>query len=265
MKKFVSVLLVVIMAAMMLTGCSKKELSDWEYIKDKGEMVVGITYFEPMNYFDENGELTGFETEFAQAVAEITGVPVKFQEIEWDQKEIELKSKNIDCIWNGLTVTEERKNDMAFSTSYVENKQVIVIKKSNADKYTDVNALAGATVCAENGSAGQGAIEADEVLSQNEFIPVSAQKDALLEVKAETVQAAVIDSVYAASVINENTDYSDLMIIEGVELAKEEYAIGLRLEDTETLEIINAAIATLMQDGTLEALGKKYGVNVIVQ
>ena len=131
--------------------------------------------------------------------------------------------------------------------------------KSNADKYTDVNALAGATVCAENGSAGQGAIEADEVLSQNEFIPVSAQKDALLEVKAETVQAAVIDSVYAASVINENTDYSDLMIIEGVELAKEEYAIAVKKGNKALLDSINKTIAAIKENGIYHAM-KHYGL-----
>lgn len=263
MKKLVSILLIVAMAATMLVGCSKKNLSDWDYIESKGVMVVGITLFEPMNYYDENDELTGFETEFAQAVAELTGVPVKFQVIEWDQKEIELKSKNIDCIWNGLTVTEERKNDMAFSQSYVENKQVIVIRKENASKYVDVASLAGATIGAENGSAGQDAILEDEVLSANTYIGVSAQKDALLEVKAGTIDACVIDSVYASSVVNDDTDYSDLWIIEGVELAKEEYAIGFRLEDVETVEMVNTAITVLKEDGTLDALGQKYGVNVI--
>ena len=183
--------------------------------------------------------------------------------IEWDKKELELQSRSIDCIWNGLTVSEERKQDMAFSTSYVENKQVIVIQAADAEKYASVADLTNITICAENGSAGQSAIEADATLSANTFIGASAQKDALLEVKAGTSQAAVLDYVLARAVISEDTDYRDLMIMEGVELAKEEYAIGLRLEDQVTLDKINGAIAELMADGTMEALGEKYGVNVV--
>ncbi len=262
MKKIVSLLLVSLMMVTLLAGCSSQK-EDWAYIEDKGTLVIGITLYEPMNYYDENGELTGFDTEFARAVCEKLGVEPVFQEIEWSQKEFELQSKSIDCIWNGLTVTEERKADMAFSTSYVENKQVVVIQAANAGTYTSIADLKDITICAESGSAGQSAIEDDAVLATNQFIGVAAQKDGLLEVKSGTCQACVLDYVLAKAVISEETDYSDLMIIEGIELAKEEYAIGLRLEDAETLEKINAAIDELMKDGTLEALGEKYGVNVV--
>ena len=143
------------------------EGGDWAYIADKGTFVAGITLFEPMNYYDENGELTGFEPEFTKAVCEKLGVEAKFQEIEWEQKELELNSKNIDAIWNGLTVTEDRKENMAFSTPYVRNKQVVVIKADNADKYKDIESMAGATWAAGSGSSGQTAIELSDVLSQN--------------------------------------------------------------------------------------------------
>ena len=103
MKKIISVLLMAAMVGTMLVGCSKQAATDWDYIKNKNELVVGITLYEPMNYYDENGKLIGFDTEFAEAVSDIVGVPVKFQEIEWYQKEVELKSRAIDCIWNGLT------------------------------------------------------------------------------------------------------------------------------------------------------------------
>lgn len=262
MKKIVSLLLATLMVATLLSGCSSKK-EDWAYIEDKGTLVIGITLYEPMNYYDADGNLTGFDTEFAQAVCDKLGVEPVFQVIEWDQKEFELQSKSIDCIWNGLTVTEERKEDMAFSTSYVENKQVVVIQKENADTYATIDDLTGITICAESGSAGQSAIEDDATLSTNEFVGVSAQKDGLLEVKSGTCQACVLDYVLARAVITDETDYSDLMIIDSIELAKEEYAIGLRLEDAETLEKINGAIAELMEDGTMEALGEKYGVNVV--
>lgn len=237
---------------------SSAEGGDWAYIADKGTFVAGITYFEPMNYFDENGELIGFETEFTKAVCEKLGVEAKFQEIEWDKKEIELNAKTIDAIWNGLTVTEERKENMAFSTPYIRNKQVVVIKTDNADKYKDIESMAGASCAAESGSAGQSAIEADSVLSQNEFIGASAQKDVLLEVKSGTVELGVIDYVMAKASIGDDTDYSDLMIVENVELQPEEYAVGLRKDDTETLAKINAAIDELVADGTLKQIAEKY-------
>ncbi len=236
------------------------EGGDWQYIADKGNFVAGITLFEPMNYYDENGELTGFETEFTKAVCEKLGVEAKFQEIEWDKKEIELNAKTIDAIWNGLTVTEERKENMGFSKSYVRNKQVVVIKADNKDKYTDEASMAGASCAAESDSAGQTAIETSPVLSQNEFVGASAQKDVLLEVKAGTVELGVLDYVMAKASIGEGTDYSDLMIVEGVELAPEEYAIGMRKGDTETIEKVNGAIDELVADGTLKALAEKYGL-----
>ena len=242
------------------TASTASEGGDWQYIADKGNFVAGITLFEPMNYYDENGELTGFETEFTKAVCEKLGVEAKFQEIEWDKKEIELNAKTIDAIWNGLTVTEERKENMGFSKSYVRNKQVVVIKADNKDKYTDEASMAGASCAAESGSAGQTAIETSSVLSQNEFVGASAQKDVLLEVKAGTVELGVLDYVMAKASIGEGTDYSDLMIVEGVELAPEEYAIGMRKGDTETIEKVNGAIDELVADGTLKALAEKYGL-----
>ena len=242
------------------TDSTASEGGDWQYIADKGNFVAGITLFEPMNYYDENGELTGFETEFTKAVCEKLGVEAKFQEIEWDKKEIELNAKTIDAIWNGLTVTEERKENMAFSESYVRNKQVVIIKKTNADKYTDEASMAGASCAAESGSAGQTAIESSSVLSQNEFVGSSAQKDVLLEVKSGTVELGVLDYVMAKASIGEGTDYDDLMIVEGVELAPEEYAIGMRKGDTETIDKVNGAIDELVADGTLKALAEKYGL-----
>ena len=242
------------------TDSTASEGGDWQYIADKGNFVAGITLFEPMNYYDENGELTGFETEFTKAVCEKLGVEAKFQEIEWDKKEIELNAKTIDAIWNGLTVTEERKENMGFSKSYVRNKQVVVIKADNKDKYTDEASMAGASCAAESGSAGQTAIETSSVLSQNEFVGASAQKDVLLEVKAGTVELGVLDYVMAKASIGEGTDYSDLMIVEGVELAPEEYAIGMRKGDPETIEKVNGAIDELVADGTLKALAEKYGL-----
>ncbi len=103
--------------------------SDYDYIMNKGELVIGITYFKPMNYLDENNKLVGFETEFAQAVCDKLGLTAKFVEINWNAKETELAAKNIDCIWNGMTIDDERKANMSITIPYMQNKQVMIVKK----------------------------------------------------------------------------------------------------------------------------------------
>ena len=263
MKKIIVFALIGILSLGLFSGCSSDK-EDWEYIKDNGKLIIGITLYEPMNYNDDNGKLIGFDTEFAEAACAKLGVTPEFQVIDWEQKETELKAKSIDCIWNGLTVTESRKENMAFSTSYVSNKQVVIIKKDNADKYSTLEGMAGASVTAENGSAGQSAVEGDDVLSKNSFIASAAQKDVLMEIKAGTTEIGVLDYVMARSVIRDDTDYSDLMIVESIELAPEEYAIGFRLEDTETVKKVNNVIDELLTDGTLVALAEKYGLSDVL-
>lgn len=257
MKKIAALFMSAVLA-LGITGCAASDKTDWEYIEDKGTLVVGITLFEPMNYYDEAGELIGFETEFTKAVCEKLDVEPVFQVIDWEKKEVELQSKAIDVIWNGMTITEERKENMAFSTPYVRNKQVAIIKVDNADKYTDIASMAGASMTAESGSAGETAITSDATLAQNKYIASAAQKDVLMEVKSGATEIGVIDYVMAKASIGEGTDYADLMIIEGVDLAPEEYGIGIRLEDTETVAKINGAIDELVADGTLKALAEKY-------
>lgn len=259
MKKILSVIL----AGAMLLGlasCSSSDKTDWDYIEEKGELVVGITLYEPMNYYDENGKLTGFETEFTEAVCEKLGVEPKFQEINWDKKIVELQSKTIDVIWNGMTVKEEFKSQINFSTPYIRNKQVVVINKANAEKFTTLETMTNAKISAEVGSAGETAVQNDANLSTNEFIGCAAQSDVLFELKAGTTDIGVIDYVMAKASVGEGTDYSDLVIVDGIELGIEEYAIGIRMDDTVTLEKINAAIAEMAADGSLFALAEKYGL-----
>lgn len=234
---------------------------DYEYVKSKGKLVIGITIYEPMNYNDENNNLVGFDTEYAQAVCEKLGVEPEFVIINWDTKVFELESKNIDCIWNGMTITEELKQSIDFSNAYIKNMQVPVIKKNNAEKYVDTASLKGCVISAEAGSAGEIAIKADAELSQATYVPVAKQTDALMEVKAGTSDAAVLDYVLAAAMVGEGTDYADLCMIDGVELSVEEYGIGFRKGSTLT-EKVNAATDELIADGTLAALAEKYGLSL---
>ena len=282
MKRIASILLVVLMmASLLLTGCGKKDAAepaasenaaatpsaeanntaadtdDFAYITDKGTLTIGITIYDPMNYYDDNGKLVGFDTEFAEAVCEELGIKPEFVEINWDTKEIELADKQIDCIWNGLTITEERKENMDFSDSYIKNMQVMVINKANADKFTDTASLADATVVAEVSSAGETAIAEDENLSKATYVSVPKQTDALLEVKSGTADAAVLDYTLAKSMVGEGTYYSDLMLVPDVELAVEEYAIGFR-QGSSMVAKVNEAIAKVIESGKLDEIAEKY-------
>ena len=252
MKKKILALLLGLGMCMGLCGCSSA---------NKNELVIGITENVPMNYHDDSGELIGFETEFTKAVCEKLGMTPKFQPIEWTKKEIELKSKNIDLIWNGLTVTEDRKKDMLFTKSYMKNKQATVVKAENADKYKDIANMAGITVAFESGSAGEDVVSTVSELSTVNKIPCSAQKDALLEVKSGTSDACIIDFTMAKAATAEGTDFSDLVVLENITNTDEEYAIGGRLEDTELIEKINKAIDELAAEGKLREIAKKYNLD----
>lgn len=276
-KKLLALMLAGAMSLSMLAGCgggnngdtttdtngdaNTETTSDLAYVQDKGKMVIGYTVYEPMNYTDENGEFTGFDTEFAKAVCEKLGVEPEFVEINWDTKVVELDAKSIDCIWNGMTITDDLKENIAISDPYVKNMQVIVIKDSNKDKFTDTASLSGANLVAEAGSAGQSAIEADENLSQANLTTVTKQTDALLEIESGASDAAVLDWTLAKSMIGEGTDFADLMMIDGVELSVEEYGIGFR-KGSDLCTEVNKIMAELVEDGTLPALAEKYGLSL---
>lgn len=231
---------------------------DFAYIQGNGSMKIGFTYFEPMNYMDDNGEFVGFETEFATAVCEKLGVEPEFVEINWDSKVMELESKNIDCIWNGMTITPELEEALTISDPYIKNYQVVVIRADNADTYTTTADLVGKTVEAEAGSAGETAISEDENLSQATYVSVTKQTDALLEVKTGAADAAVMDFVLANAMVGQG-DYADLAVIPDLQLSVEEYGIGFR-KDSTAAEKVNAAIQALIDDGTLNTLAEKYGL-----
>lgn len=250
MKKKIAALLLSLGMCLGLCGCSS----------NKDELVIGITENVPMNYHDDNGDLIGFETEFTKAVCEKLGVTPKFQPIEWTKKEIELKSKSIDLIWNGLTVTEDRKKDMLFTKSYLKNKQATVVKKENADKYPDLASMAGITIAFEGGSAAEDVITQEPALSSVSQIKSAAQKDALLEVKSGKVDACMIDYTMAKAATAPGTDFSDLVVLENVDNTDEEYAIGGRLDDTELIGKINKAIDELAAEGKLLEIAKKYNL-----
>ncbi len=253
MKKFLCTAMALTLCLGM-TACSSEPDTDLEYVKDNGKLIIGYTVYEPMNY-EENGVLTGFDTEFAIAVCEELGVEPEFTIINWDTKTVELAGKSIDCIWNGMTITDELKANIAVSDPYVANAQVVVMK-SGSD-YTDTSSLAGKYVAAEQGSAGAAVVESDAGLSQAEFVGKTVQTDCLMEVAAGTVDAAVLDLSLANAMIGDGTNYSDLVIVD--ELEKEEYGIGFR-QDSDLCTEVNAIMADMKADGSLQTLADKYGL-----
>ena len=252
MMKVLSLALALVMTMSLLAACGgKKDEND-------SEVTIGMTLFEPMNYYDDNGKLVGFETEFATAVFEKLGMTPKFQEINWDSKVMELNSQNIDCLWNGMTATPELAEKLTLSIPYVQNYQVIVIRSENADKYKTTADLASAKIDAEAGSAGEKSVKADESLSKATYTSVPMQTESLKEVKTGAADACVLDFVLANAMVGQG-DYSDLTVIPDLRLSVEEYAVGFRKDDP-LAEKVNGAIVDLYKDGTLMQLAEKYGL-----
>ena len=231
--------------------------SDLDYIKGKGKMTIGYTVYEPMNYTDAEGNFTGFDTELATAVCEKLGVEPDFVEINWDTKVVELDAKSIDCIWNGMTLTDDIMANTACTKAYAKNAQVVVMK-ADAD-YSSTADLVGKTVVAEAGSAGESAINEDESLSQADYVSKSVQTDCLMEVAAGTADAAVLDLTLATAMIGEGTDYANLAIKD--ELNAEEYGAAFR-KGSDAAEAVNAAFDELKEDGTMQSLADKYSLTL---
>ena len=234
-------------------AASETAASDLDYIKEKGKMVIGYTVYEPMNYTDADGNFTGFDTELATAVCEKLGVEPEFVEINWDTKVVELDAKSIDCIWNGMTLTDDIMANAATTKAYAKNAQVVVVK--DGTDYSSTADLVGKTVVAEAGSAGEAAIEGDENLAQADCVSKSVQTDCLMEVAAGTADAAVLDLTLANAMIGEGTDYASLKIVD--ELNAEEYGVAFR-KGSDTAAAVDAAFDELKADGTLQALADKY-------
>ena len=246
MKKWIALILAVILVAACFAGCGTKD-----------KFVVGITDYAPMDYKDENGEWTGFDAEFARLFAEELGQEIEFFVItDWGKKFIELADGNIDCVWNGMTITEEALLNASVSDPYVINAQVVVMKADKIADYTTAESLKDLTIAVENGSAGQDAAEATGC---ENIILVQDQGAALLEVKAGTSDACVIDITMANAMTGEGSDYADLAA--GISLTSEEYGVAFP-KDSELTAKFNAFMDKLIADGTLQALAEKYNLTL---
>ena len=266
MKKMIAMLLALLMMATLFTACGAPAAdptdaatdSDLAYIQSNGKIVVGITDYAPMDYMDENGEWTGFDAEFARLFAEELGVDCEFYVLaDWGKKFLELESKQIDAVWNGMTITDEATLNSSVSNPYVINAQVVVMKADVVGDYDYMESLNGLTIAVESGSAGEAA--AAEIVDAK-VVPLQDQAAALLEVKAGTADACVIDITMANAMTGEGTNYADLA--KGISLTEEMYGVSFR-KDSDVTAKFNEAMAKWMEDGTLDALATKYNLALV--
>ncbi|MBQ6776265.1 MAG: transporter substrate-binding domain-containing protein [Synergistaceae bacterium] len=238
--------------AMALCSCAYAE-SDMEYVKGKGVLVVGITDFQPMDYKNENGEWIGFDADLAKAFAESLGVKVEFQEIEWNNKILELNGKNIDCVWNGMTLTAEVLASMECSKPYCNNAQIVVIPAENVTKYTTLESMKDLTFAVEHGSAG------DEQAKAHGFkvVEVQDQASALMEAASESSDGAIIDSLMAAAMVGPGTGYESLVYTIG--LNSEEYGVGFR-KGSDLVAALNAFFEAGYKDGSIQKAAETYKI-----
>ena len=260
MKKLFALILAIVMVATLFAACGATpagDASDLAAIKKAGKIVVGITDYAPMDYKDENGNWTGFDAEFAQLFAKELGVDCEFYVIaDWGKKFMELDTKQIDAVWNGMTITDEAKLNSSVSNPYVVNAQVVVMKADKVANYTTTDSMNGLTIAVENGSAGQ---DAANTITGAKVVPLQDQGAALLEVKAGTADACVIDITMAYAMTGEGTDYADLAA--GISLTEELYGVSFR-KDSDVTATFNDFMAKIKADGTLQALADKYDLTL---
>ena len=234
--------------------------SDVAYIQDKGTLVVGITEFAPMDYQDENGEWIGFDADLARKVAEALGVEVEFSVIDWNNKLMELEGRTVDCLWNGMTITDEITGGASATNPYATNAQVVVLKSGIAGDYQTVESLAELNFAVEAGSAGEAAAQEAGLTC----VSVSDQATALMEVNSGTSDACIVDLLMAGAMIGEGTSYPDLTYT--VRLTEEDYGVGCR-KGSDLTDFINEQLKVLYDDGTIAALAEQYGIsdNIVPQ
>ena len=257
MKKIFAFLMsLALMLSVCACGPSKEESkkSDLDYVKEKGTLVVGITDFAPMDYKEKGSdEWVGFDADMAKEFAKSIGVKAEFVEIDWDNKIMELNGKSIDCVWNGMTLTDEVTTAMDCSNAYCNNAQVVIVPKDKADKYKTATDCKKLSFAVEKGSAGK------DVAEENKFnyTEVKNQATAIMEVAAGTSDAAIIDSLMAAAMVGKGTSYEKLTYT--APLNSEEYGVGFR-KGSDLVAKINDFFKNATKDGSMQKIAETYKI-----
>lgn len=266
MKKIIAIVMLAVLCLGCFASCgtqpaggssdtSSAAYSDLAYVQEKGTLVVGMTVYKPMNYMDENDAWTGFDTEYAQAVAEKLGVEAQFVIIDWDNKWATLSSKKIDVVWNGMTLSDEAKANASCTNPYVMNAQVVVMKADKLANYTTAESMKDVKFAVEAGSTGKD-IAAENNYSYKEYPTMS---DAMSAVKSGKQEACIIDITMANAMTGEGTSFADLGV--GISLQEEVYAIACRKGSDLTAKI-NDITAELTTAGKMDELAQKYEVTL---
>ncbi len=255
MKKVAKVLCIVLALVLLvaavgsLAACNNKK---------NGTLTLGVTYYDPMCYYNDAGELVGFDVELAKAVADKLNMNLKFQEISWDAKFVELNSGSIDCIWNGFSISEVRKNECDFSKAYLGNKQVAVIRTADDAQYVNKASFAGKAGVAESGSYGE---DCAKTLTTS-YTGVASQMSAITEVASNTAAFAVVDFTLANQNCGQGS-FASLKITDAAIFEREYYGVGFKKGSAMTSKV-SAALLELYEDGTIATLAAKYGLSDLV-
>ncbi|WP_373471559.1 amino acid ABC transporter substrate-binding protein [Carnobacterium alterfunditum] len=248
--------------ATVLVGCGAEETTkdSFDQIKEEGTLVVGLDdTFAPMGFRDSNGDIVGFDVDLANEVAEKLDVEVEFQPIDWALKETELKSGNIDVIWNGYTITEERKKQVDFSSPYLENSQIIIVLEDSEIQTKED--LSGKVVSAQQSSSAVEAINADESNIVEEFadqdvVLYPSNNDVFNDLASGRSEAIVVDETLGRYYMKQNKEISYRVLEDN--FGEEEYAVGMRKEDDKLTEAINNALDEMREDGTFDEIYAKW-------
>lgn len=268
MKKKLFVLIIsVFMLSLVLTGCSTKANSagdsSWENIQKRGYFILGLDdAFPPMGFKDSNGEIVGLDIDLAKAVAKKLGIEVRIQPVSWDGVIMELNNKNIDVIWNGFTITEDRKENVDFSRPYLANRQILVVKKGSV--ITGKNDLAGRVVGLQAGSSSIAALERDVDTYEkvkDDLVEFATNDEVLLDLKNGGIDAAIVDEVVGRYYISQRPDDYEVL---SEDFGEEEYGIGVRKGDLSFMNKINEALDQLKAEGlTTEISQKWFGTDIV--
>lgn len=263
-KKFIFFIALIMLFSIIVSGCSGQATKDKSSnnILEKGTLVVGLDdSFPPMGFRDESGEIVGFDIDMAKETAKRMDLEVIFKPVEWDGVILSLKNKDIDVIWNGLTVTDERKQQIDFSNVYLSNKQVIIVNSDSGIKTKeDINTK---TVGVQLGSSSEKALSYDETLTESlkDIRKYSNNTEALLDLKAKRIDAVVIDEIVGRYYIAKKPGQY-LVISEN--LGDEDYAVGIRKEDISFKNELDKILDEIRKDGTAEEISKKwFGEDII--
>ncbi|MGB6177845.1 amino acid ABC transporter substrate-binding protein [Carnobacterium sp.] len=245
-----------------LSGCSteSEEKDNYEAIMENGKIIMGLDdTFAPMGYKDSNGEIVGFDIDLAKEIGKRMDVEFEFQTIDWALKETELNGGNIDVIWNGYTITEERKEKVLFSSPYLDNSQlIIVLEDSEINKKSD---LKNRTVAAQQSSSAVDAVMADEsniieTFKNGEIVQYPSNNDVFNDLASGRSDAIVVDETLGRYYMKQNKDVDYRVLDE--DFGQEEYAIGLRKSDVKLKEAIDENLADIKEDGTYDKIYAKW-------